>query len=457
MDRSANPWRCDLELIVPTSTSPYLFNVPDLSDAQTYRAQIIEASQTPLPDWTAGETAQPRHAAVIGAGTMGRGIAYALARSGIDVELIDPSSSQLEAARADLARWDTRAGSTHAVVIRTTHQLASAAMADFVVEAVPEDMELKRTVFTALDTIAPPHAILASNTSTLDIDAIAAATQRPAGVIGTHFLLPAQVTELLEIVPGRLTAPRVTMTTARLARAIDKVAVIAGNCDGFIGNRLFDRWHQEAMYLVEEGASPEQIDVVLEGWGMAIGPFRTLDLIDNRLPWRVRQRRALSNSKLEQPRIGDRVCEAGFAGRAVGAGWYLYDPQTNKRRENPTINALASQCAAEQSIARRSLSDEEIVSRCMVAVINEGLTIVAEGHARCHSDIDLTFCLGYGFPTAQGGPLRLASRLDPETLSTLSRLCQEEAGRGKTRLITVSDLNALGAEVGDILSGAVPC
>jgi 3-hydroxyacyl-CoA dehydrogenase len=438
-------------------TSPFLFDVPGLSDAQSYLAHMIEASQAPMPDWTPGETTLPRHAAVVGAGVMGRGIAYALASTGIDVELIDPSSSQLETARADLARWDSRAGTTHAVAIRTTPQLASAATADFVVEAVPEDMELKRTIFTAVDAIAPQHAILASNTSTLDIDTIAAATSRPTSVIGTHFFLPAQVTALLEVVPGRLTAPRVTMTTTRLARAMGKVAVITGNCDGFIGNRLFDRWHQEAMYLLEEGASPAQIDAALEGWGMAIGPFRTLDLIDNRLPWRVRQRRALSNSKLEQPRIGDRMCEAGFAGRAVGAGWYLYDPQTNGRRENPEINKLAGHCAAEQSIARRSLSDEEIISRCMVAVINEGLTIVAEGHVRRDSDVDLIFCLGYGFPTAQGGPLCLASRLDPSALSTLSDLCQAVAGRGKSRRIAASDLNVLGAAIEGARSGAAPC
>jgi 3-hydroxyacyl-CoA dehydrogenase len=443
--------------MVAAWTDPYLFDVPGLSDAQSYLTQMIEASQTPLPNWTPGEAIQPRHAAVVGAGIMGRGIAYALASTGVDVELIDSSSSQLDAARADVARWDGRAGTTHAVAIRTTPQLASAANADFVVEAVPEDMELKRAIFSAVDAIAPQHAILASNTSTLDIDAIAAATSRPASVIGTHFFLPAQVTALLEVVPGRLTAPRVTMTTTRLARAMGKVAVIAGNCDGFIGNRLFDRWHQEAMYLLEEGASPDQVDAALESWGMAIGPFRTLDLIDNRLPWGVRQRRALSNSKLEQPRIGDRMCEAGFAGRAVGAGWYLYDPQTNGRRENPEINQLAAHCAGEQSIARRALSNEEIISRCMVAVINEGLAIVAEGNAQRHSDIDLTFCLGYGFPTVQGGPLRLASRLDPDALSTLSCLCQKMAGRGKSRLITLSDLNVLSAAIDGATTEAAPC
>jgi 3-hydroxyacyl-CoA dehydrogenase len=243
----------------------------------------------------------------------------------------------------------------------------------------------------------------------------------------------------------------------RLARALGKVAVIAGNCDGFIGNRLFDRWHQEAMYLVEEGASPAQVDTALEGWGMAIGPFRTLDLIGNRLPWGVRQRRALANRQLEQPRIGDRMCEAGFAGRASGAGWYLYDAQTHARRENPEITQMAAGCAAEQSIARRSFGVAEIINRCMVAVINEGLTTVAEGYGRRHSDIDLTFCLGYGFPTAQGGPLRLATRLDPEALSTLSRSCQAMAGRGKSRVITVSDLNTLGAIINGAPSGVVAC
>ncbi len=429
--------------MVSAQTRPFLFNLPDLSDAQSCLAQMIEASQALPSGWIPEDTTLPRRAAVIGAGIMGRGIAYALARTGLDVELIDSSLSQLEASQADFARWDSRAGTTHAGAIRATSQLTSAAAVDLVIEAVPEDMELKRTIFTTLDTIAPPHAILASNTSTLDIDVIAAATQRPASVIGTHFLLPAQVTKLLEIVPGRLTTPRVTMTTMRLAREMGKAAVIAGNCDGFIGNRLFDRWHQEAMYLVEEGASPQQVDAALEGWGMAIGPFRTLDLIDNRLLWGVRQRRALANSQLEQPRIGDRMCEAGFAGRAVGAGWYLYDPQTGERRENPAIHTLAARCAAELSITRRALSDEEIISRCMVAVINEGLSIVAEGHAQRHSDIDLTFCLGYGFPKTKGGPLCLASRLDPGALSSLSSSCQATAGRGKNRFITVSDLNVL--------------
>jgi 3-hydroxyacyl-CoA dehydrogenase len=441
----------------PARTSPCLFNVPGLPDAQSYLAQITEASQAPPPGWALRETTLPRRAAVIGAGVMGRGIAYAMASSGISVELIDRSDSQLEAARADVARWDTRANTTYAVAIRTTPHLAAAATADIVVEAVPEDMDLKRSIFAAVDAIAPQHAMLASNTSTLNIDAMAAATRRPASVIGTHFLLPAQSTKLLEIVPGRLTAPHVTMTTMRLARALGKVAVIAGNCDGFIGNRLFDRWHQEAMYLVEEGASPAQVDTALEGWGMAIGPFRTLDLIDNRLPWGVRQRRALANSQLEQPRIGDRMCEAGFAGRVIGAGWYLYDAQTNARRENPAINPLAERCAAEQSIARRRFSDEEIISRCMIAVINEGLTIVAEGYCRRHGDVDLTFCLGYGFPVAQGGPLRLAARLDREALSTLSRSCQGTAGRGKSRVVTESDLSTIGIAIIGTRSEVAPC
>jgi len=425
--------------------SPFLFDVPDLPDAEAYLARMIAASHASPPDGLPGDVAPLRHAAVVGAGIMGRGIAYALARTGVDVQLIDPSLAQLEAARADVARWDGRAGTTHAKTIRTTPDLGCSAAAEFVVEAVPEDLDLKRSIFSSLDVMTSPHAILASNTSTLDIDAIAASTSRPARVIGTHFFLPAHVTALVEVVPGRDTAAGVTMATTRLARSLGKVTVIAGNCDGFIGNRLFDRWHQEAMYLVEEGASPTQIDAALEHWGMAIGPFRTLDLIDNRLPWRVRQRRARSDSRLAQPRIGDRMCEAGFAGRATGAGWYLYEAQTRERRENPQVRTLACQCAAELSITRRELSDEEIIGRCMVAVVSEGLNIVAEGYGRRHSDIDLTFCLGYGFPTAQGGPLRLASRLDPEALSEWSRICQSMAQRGKTRVLTVPDLNLLRA------------
>jgi 3-hydroxyacyl-CoA dehydrogenase len=435
--------------------APYLFDESDSSDAQAYLDRLIAASRALPPDSTPAHTTLNR-AAVVGAGVMGRGIAYSMARTGIDVVLVDHTQSQLEAARADILRWDRRAGTSFGESVATSSQLASAETTDIVIEAVPEDLALKCEIFSALDIIAPRHAILASNTSTLDIDALAAATHRPQNVIGAHFLLPAQVTKLLEIIPGQSTAPQVTTTMRRLAQAMGKVAVIAGNCDGFIGNRLFDRWHQEAMYLLEEGGSPEQIDSALERWGMAIGPFRTLDLIDNRLLWRVRRRRALADSTLTQPLIGDRLCEAGFAGRVVGAGWYLYDAQTHERRPNPTINALAEQCAAAQSLVRRALSDEEIISRCVVAVIQEGMRIVTEGHSRCPSDIDLTFCLGYGFPKSKGGPLHLATRLDACALAKLSVLCQAVAGRGKSRQITVAELNDLDAALGAFV-GAKSC
>lgn len=385
----------------------------------------------------------PDSAAVVGAGAMGRGIALALAASGRPVVLIDSDEARVAAARTFLSAWAVReaakpgrdAAAAEAALARIACgcDLAAIGEAGIVIESIPEDMALKQALFARIDRHAREGAILASNSSTLDIDRIAAATARPQQVIGTHFFIPAQVTRLLELIPGRLTAPDVTAAAAALALALGKLPVVAGNCDGFIGNRLFDRLHEEAMYLVEEGASPVEVDAALEGWGMAIGPFRTLDMIDNRLLWSVRKRRRADDPARPTPVVGDRLCEAGLAGVATGAGWYLYEPGSRRRRPNPVVEALAADSARELGLERRGIAAQEIVGRCMVAVIAEALEVLAQGFAQNAADLDAVFRIGYGFPADRGGPLFLGEAVGLDRLAALAGRHDRVAGRGKAR------------------------
>jgi 3-hydroxyacyl-CoA dehydrogenase len=276
---------------------------------------------------------------------------------------------------------------------------------DLIIEAVFEGMELKKQVFAELDQVAKPDAILASNTSTLDIDEIASATQRPHMVIGTHFFSPANVMRLLEVVRGKATSKEVIATVMGLAKKLGKVAVLVGNCRGFVGNRMFGPYRREAQFLVEEGASPEAVDRALTNFGMAMGPLATGDLAGLDVGWRIRKEyRHLEPQGLRQPFAEDLLCERGRYGQKTGAGWYRYD---ENRRATPDaeVESLIRRHAIEAGIPQRNITEEEIVDRTIGALVKEGARILAEGYALRPVDIDIIYVNGYGFPAWRGGPM----------------------------------------------------
>src|SRR2546427_373321 len=276
---------------------------------------------------------------------------------------------------------------------------------DMVIEAVFEGMALKKEVFGELDRNCKPGAILASNTSTLNIDEIASATQRPQAVIGTHFFSPANVMRLLEIVRGKATGKDVIATCMQLSKKIGKVGVLVGNCRGFVGNRMFGPYRREAQFLVEEGASVEAVDGALYDYGMAMGPLATGDLAGLDVGWRIRKEyRHLEKPGVRQPLAEDRLCEMGRYGQKSGAGWYKYDAE-RRAIPDPEVAKLVRQWAAEAGIQQRQISAQEIVDRCIYALVNEGARILQEGYALRAIDIDIIYVNGYGFPAHRGGPM----------------------------------------------------
>lgn len=358
---------------------------------------------------------------VLGAGAMGRGIAMAFVQTGRHVVLVDPSTDALAAARnhlGALAERQCRKGlldgkGRDALLARITfaESLDAFDKCDLVVEAVPEVLTLKQQVISQIEDRVASETLIATNTSTLDIDAIAGALSDPARFIGTHFFMPAQVNRLLEVIPAAATSTETLASVMALAKALGKDAAIAANGDGFIGNRLFDRFHQEAMYLVEEGAWPDDVDDALEAWGMAIGPFRALDLVGNDIPWGVRKQRAQRARPPAQPRIGDALCEAGLHGQKVGRGWYFYDAATPKGRFYEEVRALILRESRALGVTRRAIGAPEIVGRCIAALIIEGMALLREGRASRASDVDMVYVTGYGFPAATGGPMQLGEAL----------------------------------------------
>jgi 3-hydroxyacyl-CoA dehydrogenase len=277
--------------------------------------------------------------------------------------------------------------------------------ADIIVEAVFEEMDIKKQVFTQIDAVAKASAILATNTSTLDVNEIAHITRRPEKVIGTHFFSPANVMKLLEIVRGDKTAKDVLATSMKLGKTIKKVAVCVGVCDGFVGNRMVHKYFREVGYLLEEGALPWQIDRVLEEFGFAMGPCRVGDLAGLDIGWAIRKRQAATRDPNERYcKIPDWICELGRYGQKTGAGYYRYEAG-RKAVPDPEIEALIVRASAEKGITRRNISDEEILERCMYQLINEGAMIVEEGIALRASDVDIVYAYGYGFPRYRGGPM----------------------------------------------------
>ena len=357
-----------------------------------------------------------RRAAVIGCGTMGAGIAITFANAGIPVHVLDVSREALDAGLG-LIRKTYAAGVSRGRIseadrearmdlITGTADYAGIRDADIVIEAVFEEMDLKKKVFQTLDRVCKADAILATNTSSLDVNEIAAATGRPEKVIGTHFFSPAHVMRLMENVRGEKTSKETIASVMGLSRRLGKVGVLVGVCDGFVGNRMYHAYTREANFLLEEGALPQQVDKAIYDFGFPMGPFTTGDLAGLDVGWRIRRRRAKTRDPDERySPIADRICERGRFGQKTGAGWYRYEKGGRTPIPDPEIEKLIVGVSDELGIQRREIGDREILERCLYALINEGAKILDEGLALRAGDIDVIWIYGYGFPVHRGGPL----------------------------------------------------
>jgi len=354
-------------------------------------------------------------AAVIGAGTMGGGIAMNFANAGIRVTVVETSQDNLDkglkkirdnyAATVSKGRLAQSDMDKRMALIHGTLNLGNIADADIVIEAVFERMDVKQELFRKLDGIVKQGAILATNTSTLDVDRIAAATTRAEDVVGTHFFSPANVMRLLEVVRGRKTARDVLATTMKLGKRLKKVPVVSGVCDGFIGNRMLEKYGQQSLFLLDEGASPQQVDRALQSWGMAMGPFAMYDMAGNDIGWEIRKRRYQERPDFVYSRVADRICEQGRFGQKTGKGFYRYEAGSRKPLPDPEVEAIIGSYRSEIKVKTRAITDDEIVQRCIYALVNEGAYILEEGIALRASDIDMVYLTGYGFPPYRGGPM----------------------------------------------------
>jgi 3-hydroxyacyl-CoA dehydrogenase len=375
-----------------------------------------EREVTKIPDIPKDTPLIPiKTAAVVGAGTMGGGIAMVLANAGIPVLLKETDQAALDRGLATIksnyatsvkrGRFTQQDADERLNRITPTLSYDGFSTVDLVIEAVFEGMALKKEVFKELDRVCKPGTILASNTSTLSIDEIAASTSRPAFVIGTHFFSPANVMRLLEIVRGKATSKEVIATCMQLSKTLGKVGVLVGNCRGFVGNRMFGPYRREAQFLVEEGASIEAVDQALVDFGSAMGPLAVGDLAGLDVGWRIRKEyRHLEVPGIRQPFTEDNLCELGRFGQKTGAGWYKYDDQ-RRASSDPVVDELIRKWVAEAGITQRKISAEEIIDRCIYALVNEGARILEEGYALRASDIDIIYLNGYGFPAYRGGPM----------------------------------------------------
>jgi 3-hydroxyacyl-CoA dehydrogenase len=356
-----------------------------------------------------------RQAAIIGAGTMGGGIAMACANAGISVLLKEVEQAALDRGLATIrknyensvkkGRFSQAVMDQRMALIHPQLTYAGFEQADLIIEAAFESMELKKSIFGEIDKIAKPDCVLASNTSTLDIDEIASVTSRPQMVIGLHFFSPANVMRLVEIVRGKATSKEVVATVLALAKKLGKVGVVVGNCWGFVGNRMMLPYMREAQFLVEEGATPEQVDRALTNFGMAMGIFAVDDMGGIDVQWRVREeRKHLEKRGLRSPLVLEKLFHSGRLGQKTGSGWYRYD-ENRKSTPDPEVHALIEKTAHEAGIARRHITDEEIIERSIYIMINEGAKILEEGYALRAADIDVIYLTGYGFPAYRGGPM----------------------------------------------------
>jgi 3-hydroxyacyl-CoA dehydrogenase len=361
-----------------------------------------------------------RKVGVIGAGTMGGGITMSLINAGLPVVMLETKQEALDRGLANIRRnyqGALRKGTLNEAslaqrlaLITPTLDYALLADADLVIEAVFESMEVKREVFETLDEVVRQGAILASNTSALNLDEIAGFTRRAQDVIGMHFFSPANVMRLLEVVRGAKTGKDVLATVMRLAKTMAKIAVVSGVCDGFIGNRMLARYGAAAHDLIMAGALPQQVDAALQEFGMAMGPFRVGDLAGLDIGWALRKRRAAEFPDRDFSNVSDDLCEAGRFGQKTGAGWYRYEPGSRHPIPDPKVTAIIEQYRRQRGITPRAVSSGEIVERCIYALINEGARILEDRIAQRSSDIDLVYLNGYGFPAYRGGPMFFADQ-----------------------------------------------
>ena len=394
---------------------------------------FAERQTSKIPDVPEDTPVRPiRKAAVIGAGTMGGGIAMCFANAGIPVTLIDMTQEAVDkgmqrikgnyAATVEKGRLTAVDMDKRMALIQGNSNLGKVADADIVIEAVFERMDVKQELFKKLDGIVQQGTILATNTSTLDVDKIAAATTRPEDVIGTHFFSPANVMRLLEVVRGKKTAKDVLATTMKLGKTLKKVPVVSGVCDGFIGNRMLEKYVQQSLFLLEEGATPAQIDGALQRWGMAMGPFAMYDMAGNDIGWEIRKRRAKERPDMVYSKFADRICEKGWFGQKSGRGWYRYEKGSRKPVPDPEVEKLLQDYRKEIKVTPRKIADDEIVERCIYALANEGARILDEGIALRASDIDMVYLTGYGFPPYRGGPMFYADQVGlDKVLSSIKR------------------------------------
>lgn len=374
--------------------------------------------------------------AILGAGTMGGGIAMSFANAGMDVTVIEASQENLDKGLARIegnydvtrkrGRLTDEEMAARMACISGSVDMAAVSEADLVIEAVFEEMEVKKSVFTELDRLAKDGAILATNTSTLDVDAIAAITKRPEDVLGLHFFSPANVMTLLEVVRAEKTSKDIIATVLDLSKKLGKTGVVVGVCDGFVGNRMLAPYFRQCDFLVEEGALPQDVDRVIETFGFRMGPFRVYDLAGLDISWAIEKRRAETRPAEERfsPLLG-RICDLGRCGQKTGAGWYKYE-DGRTAVPDPLIETMLTERSAEMGINRRDISDEEILQRCIYSLINEGAKILEEDLAIRASDIDVIWQHGYGFPRWRGGPMFYADTVGlAEVVKTLDHFHAE--------------------------------
>jgi len=382
-------------------------------------AFFAERAAAKIPDVPEDTPVRPvAKLGVVGAGTMGGGISMNFLNAGIPVVILETSQEALDRglavirknyeAQVKKGKLDAGTYEKRMALLKPTLSYDDLRDADLIIEAVFEDMGIKEQVFRRLDEIAKPGAILATNTSTLDVNHIARVTKRPSDVVGLHFFSPANVMKLLEVVRGSATAKDVLATVMALAKTIKKTAVVAGVCDGFIGNRMLEFYVREAGFLLDEGCSPSQVDRAIEKFGFAMGPFRMNDMAGNDIGWAIRKRRLRENPSLKYSKTTDLLCEAGRFGQKTGAGWYDYKPGARDAIPSPLVDKMIADHRQALGLTPRKVSDDEIVHRLVYALVNEGARLLEEVIASKASDVDIVYLTGYGFPLHRGGPLKYA-------------------------------------------------
>ena len=404
-----------------------------------------------------------KQAAVVGAGTMGRGIVISLASAGIPVLWLDANPQMVSAGLKMAAdtwahqvvkgRISEEQAEQNLARVQAVDVYPALADVDLVIEAVYENLELKQEIFRTLDNILKPGAILASNTSALDIDAIAAVTRRPEYVLGLHFFSPAHIMKLLEIVRGAHTSPIVLKQAKQLGQRLGKIAVVAGNCRGFIGNRMLKTYADEARKMLLEGALPQQVDGALQAFGFAMGPFRMYDVVGVDLEWRARQ---LAGQGMDSPlvQVDNALCDLGRFGQKASRGYYQYAEGSREAEHDPEVDSLVERISSGLGYRRQPIKDQEIVERSLLALVNEGAKILQENIADNSHDIDLVYLNGYGFPAAVGGPMSWADAQGLASIQQRLEDLQQRFGEHWKPAPLIAELVAAGKGFADV-EGAV--